>query len=120
MGDVSISTTRGAGNGGQNKNKVETCVVVTHIPTKTVVRCESGRSQYQNKETAIKTLRARLWDNIQRQNHREQCEVRNAQIGSGMRGDKRRTIQVQHNIVKDHVDGRRWRWEDYRNGKWQV
>lgn len=116
--ELSITTTRGGGNGGQNRNKVETCVVVTHIPTNTVVRCETERSQGQNKEIAIKTLRARLWQNLQLKTHRDQCQVRNSQIGSGMRGDKRRTIQVQHNVVKDHIDGRHWRYEDYRDGKW--
>lgn len=117
--ELNIITTRGGGKGGQNRNKVETCVVVTHIPTNTTVRCETERSQGQNKEIALKTLRARLWDNIQHQQHKTQSYIRNAQIGSGMRGDKRRTIQVQHNIVKDHVDGRKWQYEDYRNGKWE-
>jgi peptide chain release factor 1 len=92
--------------------------VVTHIPTKITVRSETERSQNQNKDIAIKTLRARLWKNMQDKSLQLQCQTRNSQIGSGMRGDKRRTIQVQHNIVKDHVDGRMWRYEDYRNGKW--
>jgi len=49
------------------------------------------------------------------------ASIRNAQIGSGMRGDKRRTIQVQNNIVKDHLTGKRWRYEDYCSGKgWDL
>ena len=115
--DLEIVTTRGSGNGGQNKNKTETCVVVTHKLTKTSVRCESERSQFQNKEIAIKTLRAKLWQDIQAKIHQNQCHIRNNQIGSGMRGDKRRTIQVQHNIVKDHITNQKCRYEDYRNGK---
>jgi len=82
-----------------------------------VVRCEAERSQFQNRELAIKTLRARLWEDIQAKNLQNQSQIRNNQIGSGMRGDKRRTIQVQHNIVKDHITGRKWRYEDYRAGK---
>lgn len=117
--DLDIITTRGGGNGGQNRNKVETCVVVTHKPTNLTVRCEAERSQYQNKELAIKTLRARLWGEMQSKAQRDQSQVRNAQIGTGMRGDKRRTVQVQNNVVKDQ-DGRRWRFQDYRDGKWRA
>jgi peptide chain release factor 1 len=94
--------------------------MITHIPTNTTVRCENERSQHQNKELAIKTLRARLWQNMQAKTFQDQSDIRNNQIGSGMRGDKRRTIQVQHNIVKDHLTGKHWRYEDYRNGKWSV
>ena len=66
----------------------------------------------------MRTLRAKLWQDIQLKTSQNQCISRNSQIGSGMRGDKRRTVQVQHNIVKDHIDGRTWRYDDYRNGKW--
>ena len=111
-------TCRGSGNGGQNRNKTETAVQVCHLPTNTIVRCEAERSQYQNKELAIKTLRAKLWQNIKNKEEQNICDIRNKQIGSGMRGDKRRTIQVQNNIVKDHITGKRWRYEDYRYGKW--
>lgn len=117
--DLDIITTRGGGNGGQNRNKVETCVVVTHKPTKTTVRCEAERSQHQNRELAIKTLRARLWNDLQAKAQRDQFNARNAQIGSVQHGDKRRTVQVQNNVVKDQ-DGRRWRFQDYREGKWRA
>ena len=92
--------------------------MITHNPTKTSVRCETERSQHQNREIAIKTIRARIWQQMKECEHQQLSRTRNFQIGSGMRGDKRRTIQVQHNIVKDHIDGRQWRYEDYRDGKW--
>lgn len=85
-----------------------------------MVRCESDRSQHQNKEIAIKTLRARLWQDMESKTIEKQSQLRNSQIGSGMRGDKRRTIQVQNNVVKDHITGKVWRYQDYRNGKWSV
>jgi len=44
--------------------------------------------------------------------------IRNSQIGSGMRGDKRRTIQVRHGIVKDHISGKSWTYDNYENGRW--
>lgn len=116
--DLTVATTRGSGNGGQNKNKTETCVIITHIPTKTTVRCESERSQFQNREIAMKILRSRLWDSIQSKSHKDQCAIRNSQIGSSMRGEKRRTIRVQHNIVADHITGKKWRYEDYCKGNW--
>jgi len=116
--DLHIATCRGAGNGGQHRNKTDSAVIVTHIPTKTVVRCENERSQHQNKELAIKTLRARLWQSIQEKTALAVSQIRNNQIGSGQRGDKRRTIQAQNNVVKDHLTGRKWRYEDYIKGRW--
>ncbi len=113
--DLDIKTTRDGGNGGQHRNKVESCVVVTHKPSGFTVRCADGRSQHQNRELAIKTIRARLWNELKLRAQRDQSLVRNAQIANGGR---RRTIQVQNNIVKDQ-DGRNWRYQDYRNGKWK-
>lgn len=119
--DLHIVTCRGAGKGGQNRNKVETAVQITHVPTGTTVRCETERSQGQNKEIAIKTLRARIWQSMKDREHQKTSNIRNSQIGTGMRGDKRRTIQVQNNIVKDHLNGKRWRYEDYCAGKgWDL
>lgn len=116
--DLEIVTTKGSGNGGQHRNKVETAVVVTHIPTKTTVRCEDGRSQFQNKETAKKLLRAMLWKQQSETQQRERGDQRRAQIGTGMRGDKRRTIRVQHGMVEDHLTGKTWLYDDYRSGNW--
>ena len=118
--DLDIKTCRGGGKGGQHRNKVETAVVITHIPTQVTVRCEASRSQHQNKETALKQLRAKLWAN--KILHQNQCQdnIRSFQIGSGMRGDKRRTIRVQHGVVVDHITGQKWRYDDYRSGNWDV
>lgn len=116
--DLDIKTTRGGGNGGQNKNKVETCVVMTHIPSNTTVRID-GRSQYQNRETAKEVLRAMLFKKQQERTWQEQDAARRGQIGSGMRGDKRRTIRVQHGVVHDHLTGKSWSWADYRAGNWR-
>jgi peptide chain release factor 1 len=113
-------TCRGSGNGGQHRNKTDSAVMITHIPTKISVRCETERSQHQNREIAINTIRARVWEQLQNKGRQERCNDRNSQIASAMHGDKRRTIQVQHNIVKDHITGTHWRYQDYRNGKWNV
>src|SRR5262245_48467305 len=61
-GDLDWSFCRGSGSGGQHRNKTESTAVVTHVPTGLTVRCESERSQHQNRATALALLRARLWD----------------------------------------------------------
>jgi len=116
--DIEASTTRGSGPGGQNRNKVETCVILKHIPTGLTVRCESERSQHQNRAIALALLRARLWDAAQKQAIGARDDNRKRQIGSGMRGDKRRTIRCQDGIVNDHLTGRHWNFKEYERGDW--
>ena len=116
--DLDIVTCRGSGPGGQHRNKTESAVQVTHRPTGVQVRCESERSQDQNKKTALAMLRARLWQAEQERAERERASDRRAQVGSGMRGDKRRTIRCQDGQVNDHVTGRTWRLRDYLRGEW--
>jgi peptide chain release factor 1 len=116
--DLEIKTCRGAGNGGQNRNKLETTVIVTHIPTKTTVRCESERSQYQNRQIAIDLLRTKLYNNQNYKMMNDINGVRKQQIGSGMRGDKRRTIACQRNSVVDHITNKKWTLDQYYSGKW--
>lgn len=104
--DLQIVTTRGSGPGGQNRNKVETEVVITHKPTGVQVRCGSERSQYQNRQLAMARLAAKL---MQRQQERAQAQSdrsRRQQVGSGERGDKIRTIRAPANQVKCERTGR--------------
>lgn len=109
---------RGTGPGGQHRNKTESAVVLTHTPTGTVVRCQSERSQLRNKQSALAVLRARLWQAQQAKDAASVNGQRRQQIGSGMRGDKRRTIRCQDGVVTDHVLGKRWRLREYLNGEW--
>lgn len=112
--DLEISTTRGSGPGGQNRNKLETCVIVKYNGL--TVRCESERSQYQNKINAIALLKAKLFQRQQEELHSNQNKDRKNLIGSGMRGDKIRTIRVFDNQVKDHITGKAMTWEKYEKG----
>jgi len=116
--DLEWSTTRGSGAGGQNRNKVETVAVVKHKPTGMTVRAESERSQFRNKTLALALLRSRLADQKKQKEHAEISSNRKEQVGSGQRGDKRRTIRVRDGQVNDHITGRSWRYDDYRAGKW--
>lgn len=116
--DLEILTCRSSGAGGQNVNKTETAVQVRHIPTGLMVRCENERSQKQNRETALALLRARLWEAEQNKVNAARAHNRRIQLGSGMRGDKRRTIRVQDGQVNDHITGRVWQLKPYLRGDW--
>jgi peptide chain release factor 1 len=82
------------------------------------VRCETERSQSYNKAMALAVLRARLHEQIVGRANARRADDRRRQIGSGQRGDKRRTIAVQRDSVVDHVTGRSWRYDDYVRGRW--
>ncbi len=117
-GDLEFQATRGSGAGGQNRNKVSSAIIVTHKPTGTMVRCETERDQHKNKKLAVSILRAKLLNAKVTAQHENRNNDRRAQLGVGARGDKRRTIRVQHDSVEDHVTGRTWRFKDYSRGNW--
>ena len=116
--DVEWQACRGSGAGGQARNKTSSAVQIRHLPTGLIVRCEAERSQHQNRETAMEILRAKLWASSQAKKDEELTNARRRQLGSGQRGDKRRTIRVQDGTVVDHVTGRRWRLREYLRGEW--
>jgi peptide chain release factor 1 len=82
------------------------------------VRCESQRSQHQNREVALALLRARLHAAEVARYEGARADDRRRQVGSGMRGDKRRTIRCQEGIVVDHPTGRSWPLRAYQRGEW--
>lgn len=116
--DLDWTMCLGTGSGGQKRNKTASTVQLTHRPTGVQVRCETSRSQQHNRVTALAILRARLWAREQQRLDDERIEARKRQVGSGMRGDKRRTIRVQDGTVVDHVTGRRWTLKQYERGEW--
>lgn len=116
--DLEIKTCRSGGKGGQHVNKTESAVQITHIPTGTAVRCESERSQHQNKATALAELTARLWAVKDQANTVAGSQARRDQIGYGVRGHKRRTIRVLDDKVVDHITGKTWTYKKYSRGDW--
>ncbi|MBS1722821.1 MAG: hypothetical protein JSS66_07570 [Armatimonadetes bacterium] len=115
--DVELRFTRGSGNGGQNKNKVETCVVAKHLPTGLEVRCDAERSQHKNRALALELLAAKVEVRANALQTSTTCVARREQIGSGMRGDKVRTIRCQDRTVKCELTGRKKALEKYLEGE---
>lgn len=103
--DLDIITVRGSGPGGQHRNKTESGVQITHRPSGMMVRADKERHQLSNKHAAMALLQERLAGGMVSRHLATQNDDRRLQIGSGERGDKVRTIQVQNDNVRDHRTG---------------
>ena len=103
--DLEIETHRASGAGGQHINKTDSAVRIVHKPTGITVNCQDGRNQIANKETALRIIRARVYDYYKQKKEEEEGAIRRSKIGTGDRSEKIRTYNYPQNRVSDHRIG---------------
>lgn len=103
--DIQVDTYRSQGAGGQNVNKTESAVRMTHIPTGVVVSCQTEKSQIQNREICMQMLRSKIYSKLQEEQDEKVGNERKLKVGTGERSEKIRTYNYPQNRVTDHRIG---------------
>ena len=104
-GDLQVDVFRASGAGGQHVNKTESAIRMTHLPTGIVVECQDERSQFKNREKAMKILRSRIYEKKQREADEKMAAQRKLQVGTGDRSERIRTYNYPQSRVSDHRIG---------------
>ncbi|XMB71811.1 peptide chain release factor 1 [Mycoplasmatota bacterium WC30] len=105
MEDVRVDTFCSSGPGGQSVNTTKSAVRVTHMPTNVVAQCQDGKSQHENKASALKILRSRLYDRMLQEKLEKEGAERKSKVGAGDRSEKIRTYNYPQNRITDHRIG---------------
>ena len=103
--DIRVDTYASSGAGGQSVNTTMSAVRLTHLPTNIVVTCQDEKSQIKNKASAMKVLRARVYEKFQQEAQAEYDSVRKSAVGTGDRSERIRTYNFPQNRVTDHRIG---------------
>lgn len=115
--DIRMETCKSSGAGGQHINKTESAVRITHLPTGIVVECQEERSQYKNRDKAMKMLKSKLYEIEKTKRDTARADARRSQVGSGDRSEKIRTYNFPQRRVTDHRIGLTlYTLEDILNG----
>lgn len=100
--DIRFDTYNSSGPGGQSVNTTKSAVRLTHIPTNTVVACQEGKSQHENKDKAFRLLKTRIYDAMLQEQNEKETTQRRSLVGRGDRSEKIRTYNYPQNRVTDH------------------
>lgn len=115
--DLQIDTYRSSGAGGQHINKTESAIRITHIPTGVVVECQDERSQYKNKDKAMRVLKSRLLEAKREEQDAAVAQERRSQVGTGDRSERIRTYNYPQGRLTDHRIGLTlYKLDDILNG----
>ena len=115
--DLIFESCKSSGSGGQHINKTESAVRLTHKPTGIVVECQEERSQFKNKDKALKMLRSKLFDIKQREHDEKIASDRKNQVGTGDRSERIRTYNYPQGRISDHRIGLTiYSLDDFLNG----
>lgn len=114
--EIGIRAYKASGKGGQHRNKTESAIEITHWPTMLKAKCDSERSQWDNKKIAMERLKEKIFEYKIKNNKDDRHKIRKEQVGTGLRGDKIRTVQEQNDKVVNHLNGKTMSVKMYYKG----